>query len=59
MSRSAFRPSVPATYMRELSPYQPSYDDGHVDVQDVAVLQRFGPGMPWQTTWLTLMQLAC
>jgi hypothetical protein len=32
-------------------------DDGHVDVQHVAFLQRFSFGMPWQTTWLIEVQM--
>ena len=31
-------------------------DDGDVDVDDVAVLQRAVVGMPWQTWWLTEVQ---
>jgi hypothetical protein len=58
ISRSALRLGVPATYMRELSPYQPS-------TITVTSMLRMSPsfsfrsdGMPWQTTWLIEMQEA-
>ena len=48
---------LPTAYMR-LEIAVPAVDDeGHVDIEDVALLQRAGPGMPWQTTWLSEVQI--
>ena len=57
--RSAFLDSLPATYMREVSPYQPSTTTVTSTFRISPSFSRLSPGMPWQTTWLTLMQLAC
>ncbi len=59
ISRAARRFAVPATYIRLVSPYQPSRMAVTSMFRTSPSFSFFGPGMPWQTTWFTEMQLAC
>ena len=56
--RSAAREILPTAYMRLKSPCQVD-DEGHVDIEDVVLLQHArSPDMPWQTTWFSEVQIA-
>ena len=57
--RFAFTEGVPATYIRLESPNQPSRITVTSMFRMSPSTSRLSPGMPWQTTWFTLMQLAC
>ncbi len=50
ISRAALRVGVPATYIRLVSPYQPSRTAVTSMLRMSPSFSRFGPGMPWQTT---------
>ena len=53
--RSERRTGLPATNMREVSPYQPSRITVTSMFRTSPSLSFLGPGMPWQTTWLIEM----
>ena len=57
--RSALRLGFPATYMRLLSPNQPSTITVTSMLRMSPSFSTLSPGMPWQTTWFTEMQVAC
>ena len=59
ISRSALRLGVPATYIRLESPNQPSTITVTSMLRMSPSRSRFSDGMPWQTTWLIEMQVAC
>jgi hypothetical protein len=50
---------LPATYIRLVSPNQPSTITVTSMFRISPSFSTLGPGMPWQTTWFTEMQLAC
>jgi hypothetical protein len=52
-------PDLPATYIRLVSPNQPSKMTVTSMFRMSPAFSTLSPGMPWQTTWFTEMQLAC
>jgi hypothetical protein len=48
----------PATYIRLVSPYQPSTITVTSMFRMSPSISTLGPGIPWQTTWFTLMHEA-
>ena len=55
--RRASTGGLPTKYMRLVSPWKPS----RITVTSILMMSplfsRLSPGMPWQTTWLTEVQM--